>query len=241
MASYPALIIQSGVTRPITVADTLLVGSGISTPSGDLTLGATGSNITIQTGKTLGCAAGANINLPLQFKIDGTAVATTVTQTSLDAITAGSTSNGDSYHTHPNIASQSRNLIWCANDDLSAFDVGTGSPTNGTDGGDGFFDGTRRISATTTMSALRINQISPGVSGTTTVEFYRNRSGTFFLLGTINISTLSPYQTATVAPPSSPDDVLAVGDFVSVRFTSLQTSNGTTFPLNLSAQVETAS
>jgi hypothetical protein len=98
MASRPSLIITQGVIKPITAADSLLVGTGVKSTSGDLTLDAAGSNITIATGKTLGVASGGQIDLPLQYKINGSAVSTNVTAAAMSTLTGGG--NADAYHTH---------------------------------------------------------------------------------------------------------------------------------------------
>lgn len=94
---------------------TIASGSGnvdFSATSGTTSTGTGQVNLkgdtVIATGKTLSAAGSGNINLPnngsARFQIEGSAVASTVTATNLGTLTAGSSSNADSLHTHAAVA-----------------------------------------------------------------------------------------------------------------------------------------
>lgn len=131
-------------------------------------------------------------------------------------------------------------VIWRANDDITYFDVGVGAPTNGTDGGAGFFDGAYRVPSQRTIQGFALTQQSPGSGGTTTVEVYRVRAGIFFLLATLSVSALTPFDSTTASAPAPSDDVLLSGDYVACRFTSLQTASPPTYPMNVTVQMRAA-
>jgi hypothetical protein len=126
MADYRALVIVNNNQTRINDSDRVIVGAGIVTTTG--TLGITGangiqfqnalsidntsSNVSVMAGATLGTLGTGNINLPnnvtARFKIEGTAVANTVTAAALATLTAGISSNADALHTHAGLGNLSK-------------------------------------------------------------------------------------------------------------------------------------
>jgi len=128
-------------------------------------------------------------------------------------------------------------FVFVANGDLGLFPTDLAAPSG--DGGDSFFDCPRQILFDCAISGFTMSQRSDGDSGSTTVEVYRYRAATFFLLATLTIASGSPLQITVAAPPPAPDDLLQSGDIVMCKFTSVQDSSATNVPQDVCVTMET--
>jgi hypothetical protein len=112
---------------------------------------------------------------------------------------------------------------------LSPTEIVPLAPALPSTGGTATFDGIFYVTATMTLLELRAT-VRTNTSGLPVdAEFIRQRAGAFFSLGIVSVPS-GDFESATVAVPAGPNDVLAVGDMVFVR---LQTNPATAQDLTL--------